>query len=64
VKLSCAGNRIAELDLRHAKWPRMEILDISDNDITGVYGLEKLTSLVTLNLGELDHQRKHAVQPS
>jgi Leucine-rich repeat (LRR) protein len=50
--MSCVGNRIAELDLRQAKWPRLETLDLSDNDIAGVFALERLGSLVTLNLGK------------
>lgn len=50
--MSCVGNRIAELDLRQAKWPRLETLDLSDNDIAGVFALERLGSLITLNLGK------------
>lgn len=52
MKLSCSGNRISELDLREAKWPRLETLDLSANVIEGVFALERLTSLVTLNLGK------------
>ena len=54
VKISCSNNRIAELDLRQAKWPRLEMLDLSNNRLTDVLSLESLVNLVSLHLGKSD----------
>jgi Leucine-rich repeat (LRR) protein len=51
VKISCCDNRVAELDLRQAQWQRLESLDFAHNNISGIYGTEKLTALTSLSLG-------------
>lgn len=50
VKLSVSGNMIEDVDLTHAKWDRLESLDLSRNKIKSIRGLERLKSLTTLKL--------------
>jgi Leucine-rich repeat (LRR) protein len=52
IRLSAKSNRLERLDLVDAKWTRLEVLELADNTITAVKGLESLSSLRVLNLGE------------
>lgn len=53
VKLSARDNRIDRLDLSKSKWARMESLELPECGLGDLIGLEHLTNLITLNLGEL-----------
>jgi Leucine-rich repeat (LRR) protein len=53
VKLSARGNRIEKLDVTLSRWSQLECLELAENDLGEVIGLEALSGLVTLNLGEL-----------
>jgi hypothetical protein len=53
VKLSARDNRIDKLDLSHSKWCKMESLELPECGLGDLMGLEHLTNLITLNLGEL-----------
>lgn len=52
VKVSVRGNRIDKLDLGLASWSRLENLEIAENGLGEITGLESLTGLVSLNLGK------------
>jgi len=52
VTLNLCNNSIDQLRLEHTAWTRLETLEISDNNILDIAGLETLPSLKTLNLGE------------
>ncbi|KDE06823.1 hypothetical protein MVLG_02859 [Microbotryum lychnidis-dioicae p1A1 Lamole] len=51
-KLSLRGNRVEVVDTTRSKWTRLETLDLSRNAVTSFVGLERLSSLVSLNLDE------------
>ncbi len=52
LKISVRANRIDTLDFAEAKWTRLESLDAAENGVGEVRGLERLNSVVHLNLGE------------
>jgi Leucine-rich repeat (LRR) protein len=52
VKLSARGNRIDKLDLSVSKWNKLEHLELPENGLGEVVGLEELAGLVSLNLGK------------
>lgn len=60
IKLNASGNQIKRVDLEGCKWQRLETLDLSNNRIHSVHGLNALTSLTSLNL---DHNNLHTVEP-
>ena len=51
MRLSLKGNRIARLDLGSTKWTRLESLNVSANRIAELSGIDRMTSLISLNLG-------------
>ncbi|SCZ88626.1 BZ3500_MvSof-1268-A1-R1_Chr10-2g03024 [Microbotryum saponariae] len=51
-KLSLRGNRVEVVDTTRSKWTRLETLDLSRNAVSSFVGLERLGSLVSLNLDE------------
>ncbi|KAH9969456.1 hypothetical protein BC827DRAFT_1333024 [Russula dissimulans] len=51
VKLSLQRNRIADMDFTQCSWPKLEVLNASQNRIQRTNGLSLLPSLVVLNLG-------------
>lgn len=63
VKISCVGNELIDLDLTRSKWDRLEVLDLSNNKIERITGLETLKSLHTLNLQDNDLQDLQLAQP-
>ena len=44
-------NRLSEIDLREARWKRMEVLNLGENFIADIRGIELLDNLNALNLG-------------
>ncbi|CAD6582713.1 MAG: hypothetical protein CYPHOPRED_002105 [Cyphobasidiales sp. Tagirdzhanova-0007] len=54
VHVSLKGNRLSRLELELSKWRRLESLDVSENCISEVTGVETLPALKTLNL---DHNK-------
>jgi Leucine-rich repeat (LRR) protein len=50
-KVSVRSNRIDILDLNGAKWSKLENLDIAENGLGEIRGLEGLAGVVHLNLG-------------
>lgn len=50
VKLSLQSNSIPFVDFGHCRWSRLEMLNISHNQLDNVQGLSSLQSLVALNL--------------
>lgn len=50
-KVSVRSNRIDILDLSGAKWSKLENLDIAENGLGEIRGLEGLAGIVHLNLG-------------
>ncbi|KAG8981599.1 hypothetical protein FRB93_008526 [Tulasnella sp. JGI-2019a] len=51
VKASIRGNAFdGVLDLARVHWPRMEVLDLSENRLTDVRGIGRLKALISLNL--------------
>lgn len=50
VKLSLQSNSIPFVDFGHCRWSRLEMLNISYNQLDNVQGLSSLQSLVALNL--------------
>jgi Ran GTPase-activating protein (RanGAP) involved in mRNA processing and transport len=53
LKLSARGNRIDKLDLTVSNWSKLEHLELPENGLGEVVGLEQLKGLVSLNLGKL-----------
>jgi Leucine-rich repeat (LRR) protein len=53
IRLSVCGNRLERVDVAHAKWGRLEVLELAGNALTQVKSIEKLPSLRVLNLGKL-----------
>lgn len=51
TSLSAAGNGISHLDVSTSRWPQLQSLDLSRNKLAVVAGLDRLSSLTTLNLG-------------
>ena len=51
VRLSLKCNRIARLDLGSTKWTRLESLNVSANRIAELSGIDRMASLISLNLG-------------
>lgn len=66
VKLSVSGNQIERVNLENAKWGQLEVLNLSNNKIKSIRGLEKLKRLTTLNLdkNELEELEPAAPMPS
>lgn len=52
LKLSARGNRIDKLDLTVSKWSKLEHLELPENGLGEVIGLEELKGLISLNLGK------------
>ena len=52
IKVSVRGNKISSLSLDKAKWSRLEVLDVADNRVNWIHGLETLTSVQELTLGK------------
>lgn len=50
VKLSVAGNQIEHVNFEQAKWDQLEVLNLSNNKIKSIRGLEKLKKVTTINL--------------
>ncbi|KZT60287.1 L domain-like protein [Calocera cornea HHB12733] len=48
--LTVRGNKIQKVDVRMTQWYDLELLDLSQNQISDLQGVEHLESLVTLNL--------------
>ncbi|KZO96968.1 hypothetical protein CALVIDRAFT_598091 [Calocera viscosa TUFC12733] len=48
--LSVKGNKIQKVDVRLTQWYNLEVLDLSQNLISDLQGIEHLDSIVTLNL--------------
>ncbi|KAI0004643.1 hypothetical protein BJV74DRAFT_971764 [Russula compacta] len=65
VKLSLQRNRIADMDFTQGSWPRLEVLNASQNRIQRIAGLSQLLSLVVLNLDNntLDELKAHGILP-
>ena len=51
MRLSLKCNRIARLDLGSTKWTRLESLNVSANRIAELSGIDRMASLISLNLG-------------
>lgn len=60
IKLNASSNQIKRVDLEGCKWQRLETLDLSNNHIHSVHGLNTLRSLTSLNL---DHNSLHNLEP-
>ncbi|RSH90363.1 hypothetical protein EHS25_000968 [Saitozyma podzolica] len=54
IRLSVKSNQLERLDLADAKWTRLEVLELADNTITAIKGLESLSSLRVLNMDDND----------
>lgn len=52
ITLSLCNNSLDQIRLENTAWTRLETLEISDNNILEVSGIEMLPSLRTLNLGK------------
>ncbi|KAI0259785.1 hypothetical protein BC834DRAFT_832867 [Gloeopeniophorella convolvens] len=65
VKLSLQKNSIDSADFTQYSWPRLEVLNVSQNRIQRVAGLSLLPSLVVLNLdnNSLDELEAHGILP-
>lgn len=50
LKLSVAGNKLERIDFDQAKWGKLETLNLSNNRISSVKGLHRLTSATSINL--------------
>lgn len=53
LKLSARGNRVDKLELGGSKWSKLDHLDLAENGLGEIEGLEHLEGLVSLNLGQL-----------
>ncbi|GJJ15557.1 hypothetical protein Clacol_009835 [Clathrus columnatus] len=54
TKVSLKGNRIGHIDFEEMHWPRLELLNLSRNELRNLTGLSSLSSLSALNL---DHNQ-------
>ncbi|KAM0751427.1 hypothetical protein T439DRAFT_380394 [Meredithblackwellia eburnea MCA 4105] len=61
LRLSLKGNLIETLDLGATTWTRLEMLNLSRNNISTVINTERLQSLAMLNL---DHNQLSEFEPS
>lgn len=52
VQVSLRGNRLSGVDLRDAKWSQLEVLNLGQNCLESIRGLDRLKSLKSLDLGE------------
>ncbi|KAF9485890.1 L domain-like protein [Pholiota conissans] len=50
LKLSVQGNKIQNVDCAQYRWTRLEMLNISHNQLDSVQGLSSLHSLIALNM--------------
>lgn len=53
LKLSARGNRVDKLELGGSRWSKLDHLDLAENGLGEIEGLEYLEGLVSLNLGKL-----------
>lgn len=51
-KISVRSNRIDTLDLHGTRWSKLENLDVAENGLGEIGGLENLAGIVQLNLGK------------
>lgn len=51
IKLSCVNNKLDMLDLSAAKWSKLESLNLSNNNISIIKDLHRLSSVASINLG-------------
>ncbi|OCH91116.1 hypothetical protein OBBRIDRAFT_792626 [Obba rivulosa] len=49
LKLSLQENELREVDFKHFRWTRLEMLNLSQNRLASVEGLSSLTALIALN---------------
>lgn len=54
VHVSLSGNRLRTLRFETVSWRRLETINVSDNTIKEVTGIDMLPVLKVLNLGKLD----------
>lgn len=50
IKLSCVNNKLDMLDLSAAKWSKLESLNLSNNNISIIKDLHRLSSVASINL--------------